>query len=82
MAYFHVLAIIFGKVMKKPRLQKIYHTIRHTILIAANLRFVPGNDFSRGNSTISEVAAGTVRLLHTNSGFTTVNLLFHLKIFI
>jgi hypothetical protein len=53
-----VPAIIFGEVIMKTRLQKFHHTVHHTNLKAANLRFVPGNYLSRVNSTIFEVRAG------------------------
>ena len=51
-AQFFVPAVIFGKVMRKTRLQKFHHTIYHTNLKAANLRFVL-EKFSRVNSAIN-----------------------------
>jgi hypothetical protein len=62
----------FGQSYEENQVQKIRHTIRHTILKTANLRFVPGNAFSRGDNTIVEDIILYAWAPHTDPGFTIV----------
>jgi hypothetical protein len=65
-AQFFALAIIFGEVMRKTTLQKFHHTIHHTNLKAANLRFVRGI-FSREYTIRFSTTSASVRVCHARS---------------
>jgi hypothetical protein len=60
----------FGKVMRKTSWQKFHHTIRHTHLKAANLRFVPGNYFRKRTIRFSIEIVLFARAPHTKCDFT------------